>query len=55
MDIETRGTGEAEFTIVGSVHGDEPAGKKAIKKVLEKDYDYKKAVKFIIANEEALE
>lgn len=55
MEVETRGTGEIEFTIVGSIHGDEPAGKKAIEKFLKKDYDYKKAVKFIIANEEALE
>ncbi|MFO7794485.1 MAG: succinylglutamate desuccinylase/aspartoacylase family protein [Candidatus Nanohaloarchaea archaeon] len=55
MKVETRGTGEIEFTIIGSIHGDEPAGKKAIKNVLEKDLKYNKAVKFIIANEEALE
>ena len=55
MEVETRGTGQIEFTVIGSIHGDEPAGKKAIEKILAKDFDYKKAVKFIIANEEALE
>ncbi len=55
MKVETRGTGEIEFTVTGSIHGDEPAGKKAIEKILEKDYNYRKAVKFIIVNEEALE
>lgn len=55
MKIENRGPGDIEFTIIGSIHGDEPAGKKAIEKILRKDFDYKKAVKFIIANEKALE
>ena len=55
MKVETRGEGEIELTILGSVHGDEPAGKKAIEKILWKDYDFRKAVKFIIVNEEALE
>ncbi len=55
MKVETRGTGDIEFTFIGSIHGDEPAGKRAIEKILEKDYDFRKAVKFIIVNEEALE
>ena len=55
MKVETRGEGEIEFTVTGSVHGDEPVGKKAIEKILEKNYNYEKAVKFIIVNEEALE
>lgn len=54
MKVFKRGEGDPEFTIIGSMHGDEPAGKKATEKVLEKDYSYQKPVKFIIANEEAL-
>jgi len=55
MRVVNKGKGKPEFTIVGSVHGDEPAGKKAIKKILSEDLEFKKPVKFIIANEEALE
>ncbi len=55
MQTITRGEGEAELIIVGSIHGDEPAGKRAIERILEKDLEYTKPVKFIIANEKALE
>lgn len=55
MRVEVKGQGEVEFTIIGSIHGDEPAGKKAIERILKKDFEYSKAVKFIIANEKALE
>lgn len=55
MKVFTRGKGTPQITVVGSLHGDEPAGKKAIEKILEKDIEFKKPVKFIIANEEALE
>lgn len=55
MKVYTKGEQEPEISIVGSLHGDEPAGKKAIKKILnEEDLDYKKGVKFIIGNEKAL-
>lgn len=55
MKVEKRGKGEPEFTVVGSIHGDEPAGKKAIERILDSDLEFKKSVKFIIANEKALE
>ncbi|MFB6115671.1 MAG: succinylglutamate desuccinylase/aspartoacylase family protein [Candidatus Nanohalobium sp.] len=55
MKVFERGEGEAETVIVGSVHGDEPAGKKAIEKVLNEGLKFEKPVKFIIANEKALE
>jgi len=55
MQVFTRGEGETEITVVGSVHGDEPAGKNSILNFLEKDLKYNRPVKFIIANEEALE
>lgn len=54
MNVIKRGEGEPKFTVVGSIHGDEPAGKKSIEKVLDSDYEFKKPVKFIIANEKAL-
>lgn len=54
MKIEKRGEGEPEYSIVGSLHGDEPAGKNAIETVLETDLEFKKPVQFIIANEKAL-
>lgn len=55
MRVEKRGDGEAEYTVVGSIHGDEPAGRNAIEKVLSEDLEFRKAVKFIVANEKALE
>jgi len=55
MKIVEKGSGEAELVVVGSVHGDEPAGKKAINRLLEEDHEFHKPVKFIIANEKALE
>lgn len=55
MKVFTRGDGEPELVVVGSVHGDEPAGRNAIEKLLEEEPEFKKPVKFIVANEEALE
>ena len=55
MKVIEKGNGEANLVVVGSVHGDEPAGKKAIQRLLEKDPRFRKPVKFIIANEKALE
>lgn len=55
MKIYKRGEGEPEFTVAGSLHGDEPAGKNAIEKFLEEDHNFQKPVQFIIANEKALE
>ncbi|MEF8880264.1 MAG: succinylglutamate desuccinylase/aspartoacylase family protein [Candidatus Nanohaloarchaea archaeon] len=54
MEVISKGEGEAEYAVIGSVHGDEPAGREAIKQVLAKNYSYAKPVKFVIANEEAL-
>ncbi|MFB6213070.1 MAG: succinylglutamate desuccinylase/aspartoacylase family protein [Candidatus Nanohaloarchaea archaeon] len=55
MKVEKIGEGEPEYTVVGSLHGDEPCGKKAIEKFLSGDWELKKPVQFIIANEEAHE
>lgn len=55
MKVQTKGNGEPEITVVGSIHGDEPAGKKAIERILEENLEYKRPVKFITANEKAVE
>lgn len=55
MQVHRRGDGDPVITIIGSIHGDEPAGKNAIERVLEQDLTYKRPVQFIIANEKALE
>lgn len=55
MKVEKLGEGQPEYTVIGSLHGDEPCGKKAIERFLSEDWDVKKPVQFIVANEEALE
>lgn len=55
MKVTKIGEGKAEYVIVGSVHGDEPCGKKAIERFIKSGFEVEEAVKFIVANEEALE
>lgn len=39
---------------MGSIHGDEPAGKKAIEEFLAEEREFRKPVQFVIGNEKAL-
>lgn len=55
MNVIEKGSGEPEIAVVACVHGDERCGKKAIKEFLESDSEFRRPVKFVIANEEALE
>jgi len=55
MKVEVIGEGKPEYAVIGCIHGDEPCGKKAIEKFLSSNLNVKKPVKFIIANEKALE
>jgi predicted deacylase len=55
MEIRKRGEGEPEYTVIGSLHGDEPAGRDAIEKFLQDSREFHRPVQFIVANEEALE
>lgn len=55
MRTVRRGEGEPEISVVGSLHGDEPAGAKAIERILSRDIAFLKPVQFIVANEAALE
>lgn len=54
MKVYRRGDGEPEITVIGSIHGDEPAGKEAIERVLAEELEFRKPVRFVVANEEAL-
>jgi predicted deacylase len=54
MKVEKRGEGEPEYTVVGSLHGDEPAGKKAIEQILDEGLEFREPVQFIVANEKSL-
>ncbi|WP_414836882.1 succinylglutamate desuccinylase/aspartoacylase family protein [Candidatus Nanohalococcus occultus] len=55
MKTRKVGVGDPELAVVGSIHGDEPCGKKAIEKFLDSEYEVQKPIKFLIANEKALE
>lgn len=55
MRVAQLGTGDPELVIVGSVHGDEPCGKRAIEWLLEEQPPVSRPVRLIVANEEALE
>lgn len=54
MRVETLGSGTPEIAVVGGVHGDEPCGQVAIDRVLDRDPDVDRPVRFVVANEEAL-
>lgn len=47
--------GDPELAVVAAIHGDEPCGARAIEALLEEEPNVKRPVKFIIANERALE
>lgn len=54
MDVDIIGEGEPGVAVIGSIHGDEPCGKKAIDKFKNSDFELERPVKLIIANEKAL-
>jgi hypothetical protein len=49
------GEKDPKICIIGSIHGDEPCGAYAIQHIISKNYDFEKPVKFIIANQKALQ
>lgn len=55
MRVEQLGDGEPELAVVGSIHGDEPCGAYAVETLLEEAPAVNRPVKFIIANERALD
>lgn len=55
MRVETVGDGPAEIAVVGGIHGDEPCGIHAVETLLTGEYTFERPVKFVVANEEAIE
>jgi len=55
MRTEVLGDGEPEYAVVACVHGYEDCGYKAIERFKNSDYQVKKPVKLIVANEKAKE
>ncbi len=55
MRVETVGEGTPELAVIGSVHGDEPCGARAIERFLADPPPVERPVKLIVANEEALD
>lgn len=55
MRIYELGEGVPEVAVVGSIHGDEPCGVRAIERLVATEPDAARPVKLIVANEEALD
>lgn len=49
-DVTVFGPGDADVAVVGCVHGNEPAGVRAMHRILQSDPEFRDAVKFIVAN-----
>ncbi|RNJ26350.1 succinylglutamate desuccinylase/aspartoacylase domain-containing protein [Halosegnis longus] len=54
MRVEQLGEGTPEIAVVGSIHGDEPCGARAVERLLAESPTLDRPVKFVIANERAL-
>jgi predicted deacylase len=55
MQIHQLGEGQPELAVVAGIHGDEPCGVRAVERLLAENPSVDRPVKFIIANEPALE
>lgn len=54
-EVIVRGPGEPDVAIVGGIHGDEPSGVRAVRRLLDSSLDLQRGVKFVIANPAAIE
>ncbi len=54
MDVTEAGPGDPVVTVMGGIHGDEPCGPRAIRRVREAA-GFQRGVRFIVANEPALD
>lgn len=50
IDVTIIGEGEPELSIVGAIHGDEPSGVRAIRRIIEAQPDLERPVQCIVAN-----
>ncbi|MGQ4555199.1 succinylglutamate desuccinylase [Halobellus sp. GM3] len=55
MRIYELGEGTPEVAVVGSIHGDEPCGERAIERFVAGEPSVERPVKLVVANEEALD
>ncbi|WP_123623846.1 succinylglutamate desuccinylase/aspartoacylase family protein [Halorubrum sp. CSM-61] len=55
MDVHDLGEGEPEVAVVGAIHGDEPCGARAVRRLRDADLDVERPVRLILANEAALD
>jgi len=55
MDVYDLGEGEPEVAVVGAIHGDEPCGARAIRRLLDADHTVERPARLVIANEAALD
>lgn len=55
MRIEQLGEGTPEVAVVAAIHGDEPCGVRALDRLLSESPSVERPVKFVVANERALE
>lgn len=55
MKAEILGEGQPEHAVVYHIHGDEPCGRKAVEKLKDSEYELKKPLKLVFANERAAE
>ena len=54
-DVTVRGPNDPQIAVVGGVHGDEPSGVRAVRRLRDADLDLRKGVAFVIANPAAVE
>jgi hypothetical protein len=52
--VTAAGPGEPEVAVVGGVHGDEPSGVRAVRRLREADLDLQRGVLFVVANPAAV-
>lgn len=55
MRVDHRGPSPPEIAIVAGVHGDERSGVETVERILSEDHEFRRGVKFIVANEAAVE
>lgn len=55
MRVVQLGSGKPKVAVVGAIHGDEPSGAVAIDRIIDDPPELRRAVKLIVAHEEALE
>jgi predicted deacylase len=49
-DVTVAGPGEPEVGVVGGIHGDEPSGVRAVRRLRDADLDLQRGVAFVVAN-----